>query len=405
MSPFHKRIYSGISLVLLLFGCLFQVQAQKKPGIAFLAASSWEKVLAKAKQERKAVFLYVSTPGCRHCAHMEKDIFPMPEVARFYNATFVSHKINIEDKAQGEALAKQYGITAYPTYLYLSKDGELLHQSGGSKPAAEFILDGKNAFDPTKALLSLKRRYDTGDRSPSLLFHYSNALNLAHQANSPKETVVAEYLATQTPQQLASEENLRYLFSQYLGFHSPATQYFLRNQPRFSPLFKEEEVAHKAKRIITNTAQHAGTQNDTRLLQEVKHAIAAHFKDTSQLSALTTIYFYAGRHDWLPYAKATLEYSQTKANGDWQTLYESAMYLNAFAEDKEALSLGAKIMQQVIPLHKNYENLYLYAQLLQKTGNYSLALQTAKEAIAVAAQHNEDSRQARDLQMKLESRK
>ncbi|RNI32548.1 thioredoxin family protein [Rufibacter immobilis] len=347
----------------------------------------------------------MSAPGCQFCKKMEKDVFPTEEVARFYNATFVNYKINIEDDAEGEALAKKYAITGFPTYLYFDKDAKPLHQSGGGKSAEEFILDGKNAFNPNKALFSLKRKYDNGDRSPSLLFHYSNALGQVRQANSPEETVVSEYLATQTPQQLTSEENVRYLFSKYLGFHSPSTKYFLQHQRQFSPLFKEEEVAHKANRIITNTAQRAGAENDVLLLKEVKQAIAAHFKDTSRLSALATIYFYAGRQDWLPYAKATLQYSQALAGNDWRTLYESAAYLNAFAEDKEALTLGTQIIQQVITLHRNYGNLYLYAQLLQKTGNKALALQTAKEAVTVAAQQNKDSSEAKNLLTRLEAQK
>ncbi len=321
---------------------------------------------------------------------MEKEIFPTEEVARFYNATFVSYKINFEDQAEGEALAKKYGITGFPTYVYLDKDGELLHQSGGGKSAADFIADAQNAFDPDKALFSLKRRYDTGERSAAFLFHYSNALAQFHQTDSPEETVVAQYLATQTPAQLASEENLHFIFSRYLGFRSSATQYFLRHQGQFLPLFKEE-VKHKAQRIITQTAQMAGTENDLVLLQEVQQAVASNFRDAERLNALAMIYFYAGRKDWRRYAQETLAYSKTLAGDDWRTLYETGMYLNAFAKDKEAMEIGTQLMKRAVALHRNPENLYLYARLQHKAGREAKATKAAKEALDLAKSTGEDT--------------
>lgn len=162
-------------LIPLLLFTTFVCNAQEKERINFID-SSWDIVLQRAKKEKRAVFLYAYTPACRFCAQMEKEVFVNEEVADFYNTNFVSYKINIEVNAKGEALATQYAIVGFPTYMYFNKNGELLHQSGSAKPVNEFILDGQNALNPQKALFSLKRRYDSGERSTALLFNYSTVM-------------------------------------------------------------------------------------------------------------------------------------------------------------------------------------------------------------------------------------
>lgn len=390
-----KFFFSFVSLPLLSLLC-FQVKAQEKSGIAF-QTNAWAQVLEKARAEQKAVFLYAYTPACRYCRQMEKEVFPDQEVYTYYNATFVSYKINIEDGAEGTALAKKYGINAFPTYMYFNQLGEPLHQSGSGKSAADFLLDGKNAFNPQKALFSLKRKYETGDRSPALLFHYSNALYFYHQVDSPKEQVVGEYLATQKPQELTSEENLRYVFSKDLSFRSPATQFFLANQQLFIPLFGQEEVLQKAEKFITRTANTAGRTQDLALQQEVQQAVRSYFKDIQRLTSLAQLYYLGGKQEWLAYANATLAHGKRYASTDWRTLYETAIYLSYFSEDKEALAVGAQIMQQVTKTHQSYDNSYLQARLLQKAGNHQAALRVAQEALMLAKQQGEAIADAQNL--------
>ena len=83
---------------------------------------------------------------------MARDVFSDTTVARYYNATFLSYKVNLDEGA-GKELGTRYGIIFLPTYLYFDSKGKLLHRNGGGKSAAEFIQDGKDAFDPSKAFL------------------------------------------------------------------------------------------------------------------------------------------------------------------------------------------------------------------------------------------------------------
>lgn len=359
--------------------------------------TSWEETVQNAAKSDKQIFLYAETKSCRYCRQMEKEVFTNQQVINYYNSGFINYKIDIEDGGIGEALAKQYGIAGFPTYLYFDKNGKKLHQSSGFKQAVDFIQDGKNASDPNTALFSLLARYDGGERSPDLLFSLSNALTQYMVNDNPKEIIAAEYLNTQSLAEMESEKNLKFIFTSYLDFKSSATRFLLQNQEKFVPLFGKADVEKRSQRIVTQTANAAGRTNDALLLQDVKKIAATSFADTGKILSLIQIYYYSGQKDWLNYAKATLAYGATVGAADWQTMYETGAYLKHFAKDPEALKIGVQIMQKVLKLNKTYEHLCIYAQLQKKVGNNALALKAAKEALEVSKDKGDDESEAQEL--------
>ncbi|MEO6283528.1 MAG: thioredoxin fold domain-containing protein [Dyadobacter sp.] len=385
-----------ILLSILLVFTFLAGQAQEKQGIDFQDIS-WKEVRQKASRENKYVFLYAYTKSCRFCRQMEKETFPKPEVIDYYNSGFVSYKINIEDGAGGQALSEQYGIVGFPTYMYFDNAGKRVHQSSGMKPADGFIMDGKNAHNPETALFTLKEKYDGGDRSAAFLYNYSTALDFYADASNPQEKVAGEYLATQSASELESEKNLRFIFTKYLAYQSPTTQYFLQNHEKFTTIFSADEVESRAVGILTQTANRAGGAKDTILLKDVKNMITREFEGNARFSLLTDIHFYGGRRDWIQYARATKKYSDELAGNDWRTLHDTAVYLKHFAKEKEALVIGIQLMEKVIMTERSYENLFLLAQLQRKTGKNTLALNSAKEAVKVASQSGDDSGEATEF--------
>lgn len=359
--------------------------------------NSWEEVVRNANASGKQIFLFAQTKSCRYCRQMEKEVFTNPKVIDYYNTNFISYKIDIEDGGVGEAISKQYGIMGFPTYLYFDKSGKKSHQSSAFKPAEDFIQDAKNASDPNTALFPMLNRYDSGERTPGLLFSLTNALSHYLVNDNPKEKVIEEYLATQSASELESEKNLRFIFTNELGFKSPATQYLLQNQEKFIPVLGKAVVEKRAQRIITHTANMAGRTNDMEVMGELKKVISQNFVDTSKVLSLAQIYFYGGRRDWLAYAKSTLTYGNTVGATDWQTMYETGIYLRHFAKDMETIKTGIQIMSKVLDLHKNYEHLCIYSQLENKAGNKDLALKAAKEALKVSNDEGADGVEAQEL--------
>ncbi|WP_212005096.1 thioredoxin fold domain-containing protein [Chitinophaga sp. HK235] len=150
-SPWKLFLYS-----LLLIG--LPAAAQDK-GIHFEHALSWQQVKAKAKAENKFIFADCYTTWCGPCKMMSRDVFPQEEVGAFLNDKFISVKVQMDKTAKdeesvkrwykdAEAIGKEYNVMAYPTFLYFSPEGKLVHLVVGSDSAAGFIAASAKALQP-----------------------------------------------------------------------------------------------------------------------------------------------------------------------------------------------------------------------------------------------------------------
>ncbi|WP_256006354.1 thioredoxin fold domain-containing protein [Pedobacter deserti] len=121
-----------------------KIKMENKRSVAF-RSEGWNNLLALAKKEGKLIFLDAQTEWCRPCRMMERDVFTLNKVADFYNSNFINVSKDME-KTDGPALNKKYKIGAYPTFLFINGDGEVVHQEVGYQDADPFIETGKAAL-------------------------------------------------------------------------------------------------------------------------------------------------------------------------------------------------------------------------------------------------------------------
>lgn len=142
-------------------------------GVQFFTGS-WEDLLKAARQQNKLIFVDVYTDWCGPCKRMDKEVFILPEVGKVYNALFINYKLNAE-KGEGIQLAKEYAIKAYPTYLYIDADGNVVDRTGDYQEAANFIRSGQKAAalqDKMGNLGELEKRFRKGERDTAFLKSY-----------------------------------------------------------------------------------------------------------------------------------------------------------------------------------------------------------------------------------------
>lgn len=143
-------------------------------GITFLQKPLAE-VLAMAKEQNKLVFVDIYTSWCGPCRHMAQEIFPQPEVGEYFNANFISLKVDAEKDADGPAMLKKYSVTAFPTLLFLDGNGDLVYRFMGARQPDKLIEEGKRALESFAAQPKLKefgKRYAAGDRDKAFLDEY-----------------------------------------------------------------------------------------------------------------------------------------------------------------------------------------------------------------------------------------
>lgn len=115
--------------------------------------TDWQSVLKVAEQEDKLIFIDAYTKWCRPCIQMDRDIFTLNEVADFYNANFVSLKLDAS-KTYGPELVKKYEVKGFPTFLFVDAKGKLIHSESGFKKKEIFLKLGTEALKKTDAKTS-----------------------------------------------------------------------------------------------------------------------------------------------------------------------------------------------------------------------------------------------------------
>ena len=118
-------------------------------GITF-EEGAWADVVAKAKAEKKPIFVDLYATWCGPCKIMAKNVFTDDAVGKKYNASFVNYKIDAE-KGEGLTLAKKYGIKGYPTFIFVDPSSEKeIYRVMGSMPPAEFNAEADKALEKAK---------------------------------------------------------------------------------------------------------------------------------------------------------------------------------------------------------------------------------------------------------------
>lgn len=191
------------SHLLILSALLFSVLGFSQ-GIEF-EHGTWTEVLAKAKQTNKPIFVDIYTSWCGPCKKMSNEVFPLAEVGKVYNSSFICYKIDAE-KGEGVKIAKQYEVNSYPTYLFVKADGTLIMKGIGSMTTVKFIALSQSVKDELsnpKILSEWEKEYTHKKTDPIFLLAY---MNKRSQLGKPNTELFDEYLALLPIEQRASNE-------------------------------------------------------------------------------------------------------------------------------------------------------------------------------------------------------
>ncbi len=104
-----------------------------------------EKAMEEAKASGKLIFIDVHTTWCGPCKEMARTTFQSDEVGKVFNKKFVNLKIDAENDPDGKDIVRTFGVTAYPTLLFLNAEGKLVKKLVG-KQSEEKLLSIANSL-------------------------------------------------------------------------------------------------------------------------------------------------------------------------------------------------------------------------------------------------------------------
>ena len=408
-------------IVALLFTSSF-VRAQDEKGIKFQHGLTWAQVKEKAKNEKKYIFMDGLTTWCLPCRVMSNEIFPLPNVADFFNTNFINVAVQFDvtknDTEEvrswykdAKSLKEAYNINSYPTYLFFNPEGELVHRvMGASATAEDFISKAKGALDPQVQYFTLKRQYEAGKKNPDFLLLLTNAAQLAKDSKF-LPVVIHEYLATQ--KDLLTKENLKLLTISTLKSNDPGFTVFRNNAITADLILgkgKSDEIIRsivfdeivlpylRIGGIKTNYGGgmivYSGKVNDHADWNEIKAKLDVRYPDLSEEIIMSSKpMYYQWLKNWPEFSESVSEYLikyGDRLSKDLLNTY--AWTILADCEDMKCVESALKWSKKTLTGEgaKKVMYLYTYGNLIYKSGKKEEAIKFLEEAVKVSGEVNGD---------------
>jgi thiol:disulfide interchange protein len=138
------RKYSFYILAVLVIGAVYafnnpvvDFKVDTKGGIHF-KEMTWAETLAEAKKQNKLIFVDVYAAWCGPCKKLKKYTFSDEKVGTFYNENFINVAFDGEQE-EGLKLMNLYGLTSYPSLLFVDYKGDVVLKTGGYYNSKVFL--------------------------------------------------------------------------------------------------------------------------------------------------------------------------------------------------------------------------------------------------------------------------
>jgi thiol-disulfide isomerase/thioredoxin len=392
-------------------------------GIEFENGLNWQEVKAKAKAEHKFIFIDCYASWCVPCKEMDKNVYGEPMVGYFINKRFVSVKVKMDSSAtdneairewykDGLRMQDEYNIAFFPSYLFFSPDGRIVHKYFGALSDTDFIKVAGNALDPHEQFYTLLDAYKTGRLDLSRLEGLANfawSINDTALANGIAADYIRNYLDTVSDvHKFYYRKNLEFI-NTFCGVLRSKDRYFMllrangdtidqiMKAPEFSRMIcdiviTKEEIKDRIK------SENAQVNADPHWIEFSKAIQNKYGMDDAERIVLNSeLEWYFKRKDWKSmvnvYIKRTEKYGlDTSGYGKYWNL-NSIVFEIIFKhiEDTQVLDRAIHWMEQVVKeVPNDPETMDTYANLLYKIGEKQKALDTERRALEICIKNKDD---------------
>lgn len=358
---------------------------------------TFKEILAKAKKEKKLVFMDAFAVWCGPCKMMEKNIFPLPAVSEYYNANFINARFDME-KGEGREIAMKYGVRSYPTFLFLNGDGEVVLKNYGYMGEQDFLTIAKEANQPKYRTSSNKELFEKGESNPEFLL---NMMSLYAQSDYELAKKASErYFEAKSNQSLTKDE-LGMLLYFIKSPSDPNYQIFVAKKPEITKLMSEDiynqfDTNIKITKILENALdQKTGTINDDVFF---KNAIPLVGKTEAEIALnRMKVIIYPNSGKFAEYEKAALSYYQNAENFESEELLKAAWIFSEFITTPSSLKKAEEWAEKSVMKSETAENTFILAKIYSKTGKKDQAKTYAEISKNLAKAQGKDDKLATQL--------
>lgn len=375
-------------LLAVAFFCALSVQAQ----ITF-ETGTWEEVKAKAKKAKKMIFVDAYTTWCGPCKWLSANVFTDKGVGEYHNSEFINYKVDME-KGEGPQLAQTFKVSAYPTLLYLNKEGELVHRLVGALPADQFLEKSKEATKPDFQYYTLRKKFEKGERKSDFLLKIAKAAESASIDDA--NAIFKEYVKSLPKKDWEKPENLAYISKSANSFESEEFKFLEQNKDKLTGDLFQQTVFGLLDVIFSEAVK----KRDEAMLSNMKTKVTKYLPDMAEKLNKNIDTQYASLTGNTQKVEEAMAESQ-----DWQELNGKAWDYYQSQKDPAKLEIALGWAKKSIELEENFYNTDTYAHLAYKLGKKEEALKFAKKAVELGKKAGEETKETEKLIMKIESEK
>ncbi|HVW98720.1 MAG TPA: thioredoxin family protein [Mucilaginibacter sp.] len=398
----------------------------KEKGIKFTQDLAWTEIKQKAKTENKYIFVDAFATWCGPCKAMDANIYPNRTVGKILNQKFISVKVQMDrtnkDNEQvrswyndAQMLMDQNKVEAFPTFLFFSPNGRLVHKSEGYRDTTAFIELVNFATDPKRLKFYADLDdYKNGKRDYAAMPGLIKTLTELSEDKKAAEEIARDYKTNYLDKlsniQLLTRENIEFIFEHLRLINSTSDRFFrlffnypnvvdsLHNQKGAALYFINYRIAKDEiwkKMFINDTTTIPVNRNPdwTRIHKLIKTKFGESF--ANNIIPDSKILFYRRIKEWITWASlqdAKLDSNPPKApkpddnylaSDTWNLndiAWEAFLYCDIQSVLQRALHWSdlSIILEQPNP---NIQFLDTRANLLYKMGRVKEAIAQEEEAI------------------------
>jgi hypothetical protein len=326
---------------------------------------------------------------------MSSNVFNTAAAGNLFNRNFINAYTDME-KGEGIELRKKYAVKAYPTYLFINGDGEVVHRVVGSCPTNEFLQVGLDALSPQRNLLYFQQNYEANANKYEFVQNYAQVLGKAYdpaQANK----IVLNYLQKQDSATWRQRDNWMLLKDHVTDVTAPVFQYLVNQQQLFTTLYDQKVVEAKIyssflawpQQYVQYPEKGKAVLDEKGFQSFITLVSNSNYDKKAEVIAKAHLTIYFNTKNWAGYVQTVNGMLADKivsatAVKDAEQLYGYADMIHRFAAaDKKAVQEATSWAAQLATLpgvraanKASYQE--LYAALLEDNGQQALAKEVRK---------------------------
>lgn len=377
---------SFLKVGLLFAGAILLQTTTFAQGIAF-TKGKWQEILAKAKAENKPIFVDFYAEWCGPCKFMSKNVFTDAEVGDYYNANFISVKIDAE-KEEPE-LVRASRIEAYPSLYYFSPDGTVISKNIGALDKTGFIAFGKKVLNgqaAVKELPTLKAKYEANTNDAAAARSYLLALAQT-DAGSEASTIAGRYLSGLSDAQLQEEDNWTIIQKFVNNSDSREFKYVLNNANVFAEKYGkslEEFVIKHMDATLTNAVR----QKSIEKANEVKGMYVTLMKATNPeareagfYEGIIDMFYQQGIENEAGYISALIRWMEAYNMNERDELMRRSLEIASRSKEATPLAKAREWSAKALKMGEDAVSCYVYAFVLEQSGDKTNAKTYAEKAL------------------------